>query len=32
MPEGLPFPKSLEGVLQLVNWHLQDHTGQISKS
>ena len=32
MPNGLPFPKSVEGVLQLVDWHLQDHTGQISKS
>jgi uncharacterized damage-inducible protein DinB len=32
MPDGAPFPKSVEGVLQLVDYHLQDHAGQISKS
>ena len=32
MPERAPFPKSVEGVLQLANYHLKDHTGQILKT
>ncbi|MCZ6544503.1 MAG: DinB family protein [Chloroflexi bacterium] len=31
MPEGAPFDKTVAGVLNLVTWHYQDHTGQISK-
>jgi hypothetical protein len=32
MPDGLPFPKTIEGVLQLSVHHLGDHANQIASS
>ena len=32
MPDGAPFAKSVEGVLNLAAWHYNDHCGQISKT
>lgn len=29
MPDGLPFPKTIEGVVQLSVYHLNDHASQI---
>ena len=31
MPDEAPFDKTVGGVMTLVSWHYQDHTGQISK-
>ena len=30
MPDGVPFPKNIEGVLQLAAYHLKDHATQIA--
>jgi len=32
MPDGVPFPKTIEGVLQLSTYHLGDHANQIASS
>ncbi len=32
MPDGAPFDKSVEGVMQLSIYHYNDHAGQISKA
>lgn len=32
MPDGVPFGKNIEGVLNLAAWHLNDHAGQLGKA
>lgn len=29
MPDGTPFSKDIEGVLQIMGWHLDNHANQI---